>query len=84
MISFFGGEPLLKIETIKQIVEFAGELAQNLGKTIQYCIATNATLMTNEIAQFLYINHFDIHISWNGTPDLHNETRDMSYEKMTR
>lgn len=84
MISFFGGEPLLKIETIKQIVEFAGELAQKLGKTIQYCIATNATLMTNEIAQFLYINHFDIHISWNGTPDLHNETRDMSYEKMTR
>lgn len=81
-ISFFGGEPLLKFENIRRIVEFSDTLVEKLWKKMQYRIATNAILMNPEIAEYLASHDFDIHISWNGNRVTHNETRDRSYDKL--
>lgn len=79
IISFFGGEPLLKFDNLMKFVAYVNSMESTLWKKITYCIATNATMMTEPIAKFLYDNNFDIHISWNGTKEIHNNTRDTSY-----
>lgn len=40
--------------------------------------------MNPEIAQYLALYHFDVHISWNGNKENHNETRDQSYNKLQK
>ena len=46
-ISFFGGEPLLAIETIKSFVEKVGIL-----NNIKYSMATNGTYLTPSFLEF--------------------------------
>lgn len=57
-IRFFGGEPLLQFELIKQIVE---KYPNNL-----YSIVTNGSLITNEISTFFAKNNFSVGLSFDG------------------
>jgi len=49
-ISFYGGEPLLEFNLIKEIVKEAEELFK--GKDILYNITTNGSLISDEVASF--------------------------------
>lgn len=81
-ISFFGGEPLLEFPRMKKIVEYANLLGNKLGKKVHYQIATNFTIMTDEIIDFLRENNFTLHISINGGNKKNNILRDNSSEKL--
>lgn len=52
-IDFFGGEPLLNFKLIREIVPFARERANRVGVQVSFGIATNGTLISDEITQFL-------------------------------
>ena len=43
---FFGGEPLTNLPLIKQMVDYAGKRGREVGKTIDFSLTTNATLLT--------------------------------------
>lgn len=73
IISFYGGEPLLEIELIKKIVEYSENLYK--GKELRLNLTTNATLLTNEIADFLYEHDFNLTISLDGPEEVHNRSR---------
>jgi len=64
-ISFYGGEPLVKIQLIKQIVETAYQL--NSGKELElgFAMTTNATLIHQHI-HFLVEHNFQLLISLDG------------------
>ena len=64
-ISFYGGEPLVNIRFIKQIVEAARQL--NVGKELElkFSMTTNATLIHKHI-DFLVENQFGLLISLDG------------------
>ncbi|MDR1532862.1 MAG: Cys-rich peptide radical SAM maturase CcpM [Clostridiales bacterium] len=72
-IGFYGGEPLLEFETIKAVVTYARE--EFAGKKLKYTITTNGSLFTFENMGFLEENKFDITVSLDGTPEIHNKSR---------
>lgn len=51
-VLFFGGEPLLEFELIKEIVKYAETVAPSNGKEIHFNVTTNGTLFTEDILEF--------------------------------
>lgn len=72
-ISFYGGEPLLEFQLIKDLVEYCDK--KLAGKEIKYNITTNATLLTSEIAKFLSDNNFALNISLDGPKSVQDNSR---------
>lgn len=65
VIAFYGGEPLLNIKFIKQIVEVVDSLNSEKELDIGYIMTTNATLIDKHI-DFLIANNFRIMVSLDG------------------
>jgi len=74
-IVFFGGEPLSSMPLIKQVVDYADERFDKLGKPVDYSMTTNATMLTPEIADFLHQHRFGISISMDGPKAIHDKNR---------
>ena len=51
-ITLFGGEPLLEFSLIREIVQYAENIANLNGKKISFNMTTNGTLFTEEILSF--------------------------------
>lgn len=64
-ISFYGGEPLLNMTFIKQVVNFISEFNIKKKFNITYSLTTNATLLHKYI-DFLIENKFKILVSLDG------------------
>lgn len=62
IVGFFGGEPLLKISEIKEIVKY---LKQKSDTKFQFYITTNGTLFFENI-KFLIDNEFTVNVSIDG------------------
>ena len=52
-LDFFGGEPLMNFDVVKQLVAYGKERAAERGKTIRFTLTTNAYALTDEIIDFL-------------------------------
>ncbi len=75
-ISFYGGEPLIEFELLKKCVEYSEELF--LGKNLSFFMTTNATLMSDEIIDFLAEHDFKLLISIDGPASIHDINRKRS------
>lgn len=73
VIGFYGGEPLLEFELIKQCVAYINEI--NEGKNIRFGMTTNGTLLKGERAKFLAEHEFVIGISLDGSKSEHDACR---------
>lgn len=73
IIGFYGGEPLLEMELIQEIVAYSKK--KLIGKPINFNVTTNATLLTDEIIEFLYENDFMTTISLDGPKSIHDNSR---------
>jgi sulfatase maturation enzyme AslB (radical SAM superfamily) len=65
-LNFYGGEPLLCFDLIKQTVSFIDKTKSELHKTAQYSITTNGSLMTEETLRFLDNHEFSVIYSFDG------------------
>lgn len=74
-ITFFGGETLLNLGTIRATVAYAQERAAAEGKKIGFSLTTNATLLTDDVIDFLVTNRFGINISIDGDEKAHDRHR---------
>lgn len=72
-IGFYGGEPLLEIETIKEIVEYSKVLFR--GKDLTFNMTTNASLLDEDKIDFLATNDFNLTISLDGPEEVQNSGR---------
>ncbi len=70
-IVFYGGEPLLKFDLIRFIVE----KAKHIGLNANYVIVTNGSIMSDEIAEFFKNNDFEVGVSVDGGKFTHDEMR---------
>ncbi len=70
---FYGGEPLLEFELIKKIITYIEKRA--FGKKVSYRMTTNATLLTEEIVDYLVDKKFILTISLDGPKEYHNRNR---------
>ncbi|WP_143316278.1 Cys-rich peptide radical SAM maturase CcpM [Clostridium sp. HBUAS56017] len=73
VISFYGGEPLLKFNFIKEVISYAQE--NFIGKELSFALTTNATLLTEEIMEYSINNNLDIMISLDGPEEIHDLNR---------
>lgn len=74
-IEFQGGEPLLNFPLITKIVENAKLLAPKSGKQLEFVIASNLALLTEDILAFCKRNGILLSTSLDGPADLHNRNR---------
>ena len=74
-ISFFGGEPLLRLDLLKEIVQHAETESQRRGERVYFSITTNATLLTEEVRDYLYAHRFYLGLSIDGCRAAHDATR---------
>ena len=52
-IDFFGGEPLMAMETVKAAVEYARSLEKEHGKNFRFTITTNGVLLSDENIEYI-------------------------------
>jgi uncharacterized protein len=74
-ITFFGGETLMNFPLLKQVVNYATGQAAAQGRSIDFSLTTNATLLTPAIIEFLSANRIGVTVSMDGPPDLHDQLR---------
>lgn len=72
-IGFYGGEPLLCFDLIRQCVEYVKECYGD--RTVTYGITTNGTLLTIETGQYLSKHNFAITVSLDGSKKDHDKNR---------
>ena len=72
-IGFYGGEPLLNFELIKDTVEYVEKNYPS--SNIKYSVTTNGTLLTSTITDYLIKKQFLITISIDGPKIIHDSNR---------
>jgi sulfatase maturation enzyme AslB (radical SAM superfamily) len=65
-IVFFGGEPMLAMDTIRQAVGIVEGLEQEGKKNIHYSLTTNGSLVTDETLEFFDRHRFKVLLSFDG------------------
>ncbi len=74
-ITFFGGETLMNFPLLRQVVEYASEQAAAQGRSIDFSLTTNATLLTPEIIGFLSANRVGVTVSMDGPKEMQDQLR---------
>lgn len=74
-IDLFGGEPLLAFDTIKEVVEYAKEQEKIHNKNIRFTMTTNATLLNDDIMEYLDKNMGNIVLSIDGRKKVNDNVR---------
>jgi His-Xaa-Ser system radical SAM maturase HxsB len=74
-LEFQGGEPLLNFPLIRTIVEAAEAKGRARGKSVEFVIATNLALLTEDILAYCREHCIMLSTSLDGPADLHNRNR---------
>ncbi|NOZ66833.1 MAG: quinohemoprotein amine dehydrogenase maturation protein [Alphaproteobacteria bacterium] len=74
-VVFFGGEPLSNMPLIKAAVDYAEKRCADEGKKVDFSITTNATLLTENIIDYMNDHKFGIAVSMDGPKAIHDKNR---------
>lgn len=74
-IDFFGGEPLLNFEVVKQLVEYGNEKAAEKGKNFRFTITTNGVLLDDEKIEYINKTMHNVVLSLDGRKDINDNMR---------
>ena len=74
-VDLFGGEPLMVFDTIKEIVDYAKEKDKLYNKNIRFTMTTNATLLNDEIIDYIDKNMGNIILSIDGRKEVNDTVR---------
>lgn len=74
-VDFFGGEPLMCLDTIKKTVEYAKAEAEKRGKKFLFTTTTNALLLDDEAIDFFNREMENVVLSLDGRKEVHDAIR---------
>ncbi|MCX7746639.1 MAG: thioether cross-link-forming SCIFF peptide maturase [Clostridia bacterium] len=74
-IDFFGGEPLLNFETVKEVVDYARSLEKGAGKQFKFTLTTNALLLNEDHKKYINENIGNLVLSIDGRPEVNDRMR---------
>ena len=74
-IEFQGGESLLNFDLIQYIVEKAEAINRTVNRVLQFVIATNLAVITDQMLEFCADHSIHLSTSLDGPEDLHNKNR---------
>lgn len=75
IIEFQGGEPLLKVNIIKFIVNYAKKINKKHNKNLNFTTNTNMESMDNDLLKYLVNEKISFGTSLDGPKSLHNHNR---------
>ncbi len=74
-IDFFGGEPLLNWEVIKETIIYGLNESKKNNKNLRFSLTTNGTLLTDDKINFLNENKISLIISLDGPKEVNDKFR---------
>ena len=74
-IDFFGGEPLMNFDVVKEIVRYGREQEKIHGKNFRFTITTNGMLLNDEIQEFINENMHNVVLSLDGRKEVNDAMR---------
>lgn len=77
-VDFFGGEPLMNFEVVKELVAYGRARSAEAGKEIKFTLTTNALLLSEEIQQYLNKEEISVVLSLDGRKEVHDSMRPLT------
>lgn len=74
-IDFFGGEPLMNFQVVKDLVLYIEKRTSELGKVAELTLTTNALLLDKEKGEFLKEHKISVVLSLDGRPQVQDKMR---------
>ncbi len=74
-LDFFGGEPLLNMDTVRHVVSYVRQREKETGKVFKLTLTTNALLLTEPIIEYLNTNQISLVLSLDGRAETHDRMR---------
>ncbi len=86
-VDFFGGEPLMNWDVVKQLVAYARSVEKERGKNFRFTLTTNGVLIDDDVIEFANKEMSNVVLSLDGRKEIHDATRvdyagHGSYEKI--
>jgi uncharacterized protein len=74
-VDFFGGEPLMNFDVVKELVAYGRSLEEPFHKKFKFTTTTNGLNLNDEIIDFLNREMDNVVISIDGRPEVHDRMR---------
>ncbi len=74
-VDFFGGEPLMAMDTVKATVAYARSIEEKAGKCFRFTITTNGVLLDDENVDYINREMSNAVLSLDGRPQVNDRMR---------
>ena len=74
-VDFFGGEPLMNWDVVKQLVAYARSVEKERGKNFRFTLTTNGVLIDDDVIEFANKEMSNVVLSLDGRKEIHDATR---------
>ena len=74
-VDFFGGEPLMNFEVVKQLVAYARSIEKEKGKNFRFTLTTNGVLIDDDVIDFANREMSNVVLSLDGRKEVHDRFR---------
>ncbi len=74
-VDFFGGEPLMNFEVVKQLVAYARSVEKEKGKNFRFTLTTNGVLVDDDVIDFANRECANVVLSLDGRKEIHDRFR---------
>jgi len=74
-VDFFGGEPLMNWDVVKQLVEYARSVEKEHGKNFRFTLTTNGVLIDEDVIEFSNREMSNVVLSLDGRKEIHDRLR---------
>ena len=74
-VDFFGGEPLMNFDVVKQLVAYARSREKESGKNFRFTLTTNGMLIDDDVIDFANREMSNVVLSLDGRKEVHDRFR---------
>ncbi len=74
-VDFFGGEPLMNWQVVKDLVAYARSIEKDAGKNFRFTLTTNGVLLDDEVTDFCNREMHNVVLSLDGRPEVNDRFR---------
>ena len=74
-VDFFGGEPLMNFDVVKQMVAYARSIEKEHNKNFRFTLTTNGMLIDDDIIEFANKEMSNVVLSLDGRKEIHDRYR---------
>ena len=74
-VDFFGGEPLMNFQMLKELVAYARSIEKAAGKNFRFTLTTNGVLIDQEVIDFANKEMSNVVLSLDGRKEIHDRYR---------